>query len=108
MLALELIKKEIDNLVENGFTEEELKRAKTFCKSLLLSSTELGLDIAKSNASSVGTYNKVFLIEDRIYEIENCSLDSINNLAKKIFNYSNACGAVVSKESNKKLFDIFN
>lgn len=107
-LAMKLIKEEIDILVQNGFTDKELKRAKTFCKSLLLSSTELGLDIAKSNASNIGTYNKFVSVDEKIKEIENCSLDSVNDLAKKIFNYSNVCGAVVSKDINEDLFNIFN
>ena len=107
-LAMELVKKEIDQLVEKGISEIELKRAKTFCKSLIINSTELGADIAKSNASNLATFNRVVPIEEKLKEIEEATLENINRLIKKVFDFSNVCGAVVAKDVDKNLFGVFN
>ena len=106
--AIELIKEEIDKLVNDGFTEEELDRAKSFCKSLVVSGTETGSSMAKSNASSVLVYNKLFSLEERIKQIEDVSVEDLNEIANKIFDYSNICGCVVSNGPNENLFDVFN
>ncbi|MBQ3048234.1 MAG: insulinase family protein [Clostridia bacterium] len=106
--ALEFIKEQIDLLVKDGFKQEELDRAKTFCKSLLLSSGEMGSDIAKTNASNLRTYNKIISIEERLNKVDSVTLDDINEVAKKVFNYSNMCGCVVSNNPNEELFKIFD
>lgn len=106
--AMELIKEQIDLLVKDGFKQEELNRAKTFCKSLLLSSGELGSDIAKTNASNLRTYNRIVSIEERLKKVDDVSLEQINEVAKKVFNYSNMCGCVVCNNPNEELFKIFD
>jgi len=106
--ALQIIKDEIDFLVDNGFSEEELDRAKNFCKSIVMTSSELGFDIAKSNALNVSSFNCPMNIEDKIEKLDSVTLEQINNLAVKIFNFSNMCGAVVSSSEETDLFDIFN
>jgi len=106
--ALELIKEEIDNLVNNGFTIEELNRAKNFCKSLIVSGTETGASMAKSNAGSILTFNKLFPVEERIKQVEDVTVECINEIAKRVFNFSNVCGTVVSNDPDETLFDIFN
>ena len=106
--AVELIKEEIDKLVDEGFTQAELDRAKSFCKSLVVSGTETGSSIAKSNASNMLVYNKLFSLEERIEQIEKVTIEDLNELAEKVFDYGNVCGCVVSNDPDEKLFEIFN
>ena len=106
--AIALIKEEIDNLIANGFTEQELARAKSFCKSLVVSGTETGSSMAKSNATSMLVYNRLYSIEERVQRIEEVTIEDLNELANKIFNYGNVCGCVVSKEPDETLFEVFN
>lgn len=106
--ALQLVKNEIDFLVDNGFTEEELDRAKIFCKSIVLSSSELGFDIAKANALNMSSFNMPMNTLEKIEKIEAVTLEQINTLAEKVFNFSNVCGAVVSSGDDEEIFEIFN
>jgi len=50
-VAIEAIKKELDNLIKNGVTEEELNRAKVFCKTLIVTSSETSINTTKHNTS---------------------------------------------------------
>lgn len=106
--AIRLVKEEIDKLVSEGFTEEELLRAKTFCKSLIVSGNETGSSMAKSNAGNILTFNKIISVEERIEKVEAVTVEDLNALAQKVFNYGNVCGCVVSNSPDEKLFDIFN
>ena len=84
--AMAIIKEQIDLLVSEGFKEEELVRAKNFCKSLLMSSGELGSDIAKNNASNIRVHNRLISIDERLEKVDNVTLEDINEVAKKVFN----------------------
>lgn len=106
--AIDLIKEEIDKLVRDGFTQNELERAKTFCKSLVISGFETGASMAKSNASNILTFNRLIPIEEKLEEIEKIDLNNLNEIVKKVFNYGNVCGASVSNKPNEELFDVFN
>lgn len=106
--AMKIIKTEMDTLKAKGFKEEELKRAKIFSKSLIVSSSELGADIAKSNALSVSTYGKVVSVKDKLEKIDKVTLKDINKVAQTVFDYSSVCGCVVSNQEDKTLFEIFD
>ena len=106
--AMELVKEEIDKLDNDGITEEELNRAKTFCKTLVVSGTETGSSIAKSNANNILTFNRLIPVEERLQKIENTTLEDINELASRIFNYGNVCGCVVSNNPDESIFNAFN
>ena len=95
-------------MVNDGITEEELNRAKTFCKTLVVSGTETGSSIAKSNANNILTFNRLIPVEERLQKIENTTLEDINELASRIFNYGNVCGCVVSNNPDESIFNAFN
>ena len=106
--AMNIIKAEMDKLKKHGFKQEELDRAKIFSKSLIVSSSELGADISKSNALSIATYGKVVSVNDKLEKINKVTLDDINEVAQKTFNYDKVCGCVVSQQVDKSLFKIFD
>ncbi|MBQ9792380.1 MAG: insulinase family protein [Clostridia bacterium] len=106
--AMELIKQEIDKLVKDGFTEEELTRAKTFCKTLIVSGTETGSSMAKSNANNILTFNRIISVEERLQKVESVTVEELNELAVRVFNYGNVCGCVVSKDPDENIFNAFN
>ena len=107
-MAMQLVDEEIEKLVNYGFTEEELNRAKTFCKSLVVSGVETGASIAKANANNILCFNRVIDVEERIEKIESISLDTLNTLAKQIFDQANVCGCVISNNPDENLFSVFN
>ncbi len=105
--AVDKIKEEIKNFVKNGITEEELQRAKTFCKSMLVMSNETTINKARHNVISMLIYNTTKSIDQKLQEIDNVKLSHINALICSIFDTNNVCGAVVSDKPNKQLFDNF-
>ena len=107
-LALKSIREEIDNIANNGVTQAEIDKAKTFCKSMLVMSSETTTNIARHNASNVMQFGKHKTVDDRIAEIEKVTLDQVNNLAKDIFNSTNFCMAIVSDNPNEQGMEIYN
>ena len=105
--AVELVKREINEILENGITDRELERVKIYLKSALLSSKERGMDIANRLAQNILIFNRVISTEDRLREIENVTKEDVMRVANKVFNFSNVCGSVVSKTADTQIFECF-
>ena len=105
--AMALIKEEIDKLVKDGITDKEYERAKTFSKSVLISSFENGASHATKNATNLSIFNKIFTVEDILEDYDKISKEDINQVIKKVFNYCNICGNVLTKNPDETLFDVF-
>lgn len=103
--AVDLIKQEIVNLLEEGVKIEELERAKVFCKSLIVSSNEKGESLARVAAQNIILFNKVLSIEERLEEIDKVTIDDLMRVASKVFNFSNVCGSIVSKSVGEEVFE---
>ncbi len=107
-LALKSIREEIDNIAQNGVTQAEIDKAKTFCKSMIVMSSETTTNIARHNASNVMQFGRHKTIDDRIDEINKVTLEQVNTLAKEIFSSENYCMAIVSDNPNKDGMKIYN
>lgn len=106
-LALKSIKEEIDNIANNGVTDAELEKAKTFCKSMLVMAAEVSTNKARNNASNILTYGKSITIDERMEEIEKVTKADVNKLAKLIFGRDDMCIAVVSDKPNKNPLKVY-
>ena len=106
-LALKSIKEEVDNIANNGVTDAELEKAKTFCKSMLVMSAEVSTNKARNNASNILTYGKSITIDERMKEIEKVTKADVNKLAKSIFGRDEMCIAVVSDKPNKNPLKVY-
>lgn len=98
------IKEIILDLINNGVTEEELLRAKTFCKSMIVMSSETTINIARHNVTNMLIYNKYRSLDERLSNIDKVKLADINALIKTVFKTNNICGAVISDKPNKDIF----
>lgn len=107
-LALTAIREEIDNIANNGVTDAELQKAKTFCKSMIVMSSETTINIARHNAANTMQFGTYKTVDQRIDEIENVSLEQVNRLAKEIFTSQNYCMAIVSDKPNKEGMNIYS
>lgn len=105
--AMELVKKEVENIAENGVTEEELLRAKTFCKGLLLSAYEKGSEIARAVATNYLTYDRFVTVEERLKSLEKVTIDEVNSLAKETFDLKKSVTLVLIKNKVDGLEKIF-
>jgi len=83
--VVDLIKDEFKLILENGYTEKELIKA----KNQLLSSITFGLETNRSrmtkNANSRLIYGKLISIEETINEIEKIKLEDLDRVSKKLF-----------------------
>lgn len=105
--AISYVKEEIDKLVKDGITDEEYNRTRNFCKTAIVSSFETGSSRASDNAVNLEIYDKVYSVQDILKEYDEITKNDINQIVKKVFNYCNICGSVLSKNPDKTLFDIF-
>ena len=103
--AVELVKSEINELLSNSIEEKELERAKTYFKSLLLYGNETSSRIARKNMNNILVLGRVIDIKETLDDIEAVTIDGLMRVAKKVFNYSNVCGSVVSKTINEEIFE---
>lgn len=105
--ALMLIKKEIEKFVKDGVTDEELDLAKTLCKSIILSSNEKGSNLTATNAKNMLIFNKPIRTEELMKSIEILTKEKVNEVIKTGFDFEHMVGAVVTKNIDKTLFDVF-
>lgn len=105
--AVDKINEVISDLVKNGITEEELARAKTFCKSMIVMSSETTINIARHNVANMIIYNEYRSLDTKLNNLDKVQLADINALILEIFETKHICGAVVSDKPDKTLFDVF-
>lgn len=103
--AVDIIKREINDLLKNGIDAKELERAKIYLKSSLLYSNEKSSRIARKNMVNTLLFGKVLTMEEKLQEIDAVSLDDLMRVARKVFNFSNICGCVVSKGVREEIFE---
>lgn len=106
--AISAIKNEIDQVIKSGITQEELDRAKVFCKTLVVTSSETSINTTRHNTVDTIMYDKIRTVDLKLSEIQAVTLEQINSIIPKIFDFSNMCGTIVSDKPNKTAFDCFN
>ena len=75
----------LEDVKQNGFTEEELRKAKNSIKTDYYISMERGLDIADSYAQKSASYTYEFVV-DYPDNIEKVTLADLNEAARKYLN----------------------
>ena len=78
------IKRIIQEMAENGVTEEEFERVKNLKKSVLEYNSETNSGIAEANGSMMHLFERCKTLEERKTQIENVSLEDVNYFAKMI------------------------
>ena len=106
-LALKTIKTTLNEVVNKGFTNEELNQAKNMC----ISSLKLRSDSPSNQSSKIAINlqyaNKIKTKEELINDYKNISLEQINNHAKQLFN-AEYCISMVSKNDKLNLIEIYD
>ena len=97
--ALELIKTELNNLIDNKITEKELQKAKKRIKSRFANEAETVSEIGEN----IGYYETVCgglkLIEEYLNDLENISVTDLENAIKKYLSIDNAVISVLVPEA---------
>lgn len=96
--AIELVKKELDNLLLNKITEEELLKSKKRIKSRFANEAETVSEIGEN----IGYYETVCgdlkLIEEYLSDLENITINDLEDVIKKYLSINNAVISVLVPE----------
>ncbi len=86
---------EIDNILKNGITSEELERAKNQLKASLLMGLESSSTRMERMASQYFHYGRIMYMTEVAKNIEAVNQESIKHVAEKIFATNNTTTAIV-------------
>ena len=100
--AINLIKYQIEKLLNENISEKELKKAKKKLKADFAENSEKVSDIAETIGFYMTVCNKLECVEEYIEAIDSITIEDIKNTANKYLNINNAVIAVLMPESFKK------
>ncbi len=100
--AVELIKKQIEILSQNGVNEQELKKAKKKLKASFAENSETVSDIADTIGYYMTVCNNLECVEEYVKIIDSITLDDIKNAIDGYLNINNAVISILMPESFKK------
>lgn len=104
--AMEAVREEIDKLVKSGVSEQEMRQAKNFLSAWTLMKFDNPESIAYFFASEEFNEEEIWLPEKYIEEAEKIKKGEVNDLAKKIFDYSKFNIGLLGKIPSKTLKEL--
>lgn len=97
-IALELIKKEVVGLLENKITSDELAKAKKKIKSRFACEAETVSDIGENIGYYMTVCEDLKLIEDYLKDLEEITIDDLENTIRRYLNLDNAVISILEPE----------
>lgn len=101
--AVEALRKEIDDVVENGITEKEFEKGKAQMKSALVFGQESTSTLMRVDLKSMLFSDRPFDIDGRLALFEKVSRDDVKALAAKIFDFEKVVVSYVGPETDADL-----
>ena len=96
--AIELVKIELANLLNNRITEEELSKAKKCTKSRFAYSAETVSEIGETIGSYMTVCDDLKLIENYLKDLEDITVEDLENVIRKYLSLDNAVISVLVPE----------
>ena len=96
--AIELVKQELNGLLENQISEEEILKAKKRIKSRFANDAETVSEIGENIGYYTTVCNNLKLIEEYLSDLENITITDIENTIKKYLSVENAVISVLTPE----------
>lgn len=97
-LAIELIKKEMTNLLDKKISDEELLKSKKKIKSRFAYSAETVSEIGETIGYYMTVCDDLKLIEDYLKDVEDITVDDLENSIKTYLNLNNAVISILEPE----------
>ncbi len=97
-IAISLVKKEIENLLTNRITEEELEKAKKKTKSRFAYAAETVSEIGETIGYYMTVCEDLKLIENYLKDVEAITIDDLENTIKKYLDINNAVISILEPE----------
>lgn len=98
-IAIELVKKEIENLLNNRITEEELEKAKKKIKSRFAFAAETVSEIGETIGYYMTVCENLKLIEDYLKDLESITIEDLERTIKKYLSLNNAVISILTPEN---------
>lgn len=98
-LAIELVEKELTELITNPITAEELQKAKKKIKSRFAYSAETVSEIGETIGYYLTVCEDLKLIEEYLKDLEDITIEDLNNTIKTYLNLNNAVLSILVPES---------
>lgn len=98
--ALKLVKKEIENLLTNRITEEELEKAKKKTKSRFAYAAETVSEIGETIGYYMTVCEDLKLIEDYLKLVEDITVEDLENSIRQYLNLNNAVISILEPDAN--------
>lgn len=96
--VISLIKNELENLLKVKITDSELKKAKKKTKSNFAEGAETVSDISETIGYYATVCDSIKLVEEYLKDLENITVEDIENAVKKYLNIQNAVISVLLPE----------
>lgn len=99
-IAVELIKKEIANLLNNKISEEELEKAKKKIKSRFAFAAETVSEIGETIGYYMTVCEDLKLIENYLKDLEDITIEDLESTIKKYLSINNAVISILEPENS--------
>ena len=96
--ALSLLKREIENILLNGITEQEFNKAKKKLKARFAESSETVSDISETIGYYMTVCDDLDLVENYISNLENYTIIDANEVVRKYLKLNNSVTTVLLPE----------
>lgn len=106
--AITLIRKELDDIVENGITDVELNRAKEQLKSSLVMNAESSLSVMRFIGRSYALKGEISEIDERLEKVMNVTKDDVLNIIRSVFDYKKMVISYVGRDREADFLEVFN
>ena len=97
-IAIGLVKKEIENLLNNKITEDELEKAKKKTKSRFAYAAETVSEIGETIGYYMTVCEDLKLIENYLKAVEDITIDDLENTIRKYLSLDNAVISILEPE----------
>ena len=101
-LAIEMVEKELENLITCPITEKELKKAKKKIKSRFAYSAETVSEIGETIGYYMTVCENLQLIEEYLKDLDAITINDLNNTIEKYLSINNAVLSVLIPEDTEK------
>jgi zinc protease len=96
--AIELVKQELDNLLRNPITQEELDKAKKRTKSRFAYAAETVSEIGETIGYYMTVCEDLKLVEEYLTDLDSITVEDLNNTIKHYLSLDNAVISVLSPQ----------
>lgn len=106
-LAIKEIKKCLDELIKEGFKEEELQRTLIQSKTSVILAMESSMSVMRVNARSILLLNSKYSVKKQIKELNAITNADINEMIKFSINYNKASVSYVGRQHDYNAYKLF-